>query len=69
MKNVKDLKKKFIEECKKKLQSKKISQKDISKSTGLSDSTIKDFFDNKSDTKLLNVIKILNFLNTELKVK
>lgn len=69
MKNVMSLKKKFIEECKKKLQSKRMSQKDISKNTGLSDSTIKDFFDNKSDTKLSNVIKILNSLNAELKVK
>ena len=44
MKDVKKLKKKFIDECNSKLQSKKKTKGDISKSSELSDSTIKDFF-------------------------
>lgn len=69
MKNVSNLYKRFIDECNNKIKSKKIMPKSIVKATGLSDSTIKDFLKGKSDAKIKTVIKIINAMNSELRIK
>ena len=69
MKKIQDVKKKFIEECKKKFESSNIKKEDITKMTGLSSSTVDDFFKGKSDFKISTALKILNVLKAKILIK
>jgi len=68
MKNNKKLKKEFIKKCKAKLKSKGILEKEVAKKINMTEETIKAFFNNKNDTKLSTLIKILACLDTTLKI-
>lgn len=68
MKNVEKLKKDFIKKCKLKLSKSRKTTKDIALNIGIGQSTVDDFFNNKSNSKLETIIKILNSINCELKV-
>ena len=69
MKDIKKMKKDFVKLCNAKLKSKKVDIKDISKKMNIEKGSLEKFFKNQSNASLNTILKILSYLDSDLKIK
>ncbi len=69
MKEVVKMKKDFIKLCEAKRKSKKAEIKDISKKMHIEKESLEKFFKNQNNVTLNTVLKILSYLDYDLKIK
>ena len=69
MKDIKKMKKDFVKLCIAKLKSKKVDIKDISKKMNIEKGSLEKFFKNQSNASLNTILKILSYLDSDLKIK
>lgn len=69
MKEVVKMKKEFIKLCEAKRKSKKAEIKDISKKMHIEKESLEKFFKNQNNVTLNTVLKILSYLDSDLKIK
>ena len=69
MKEITKMKKDFIKLCEAKRKSKKADIKDISRKMHIEKESLEKFFKNKNNVTLNTVLKILSYLDSDLKIK
>ena len=69
MKDIKKMKKDFIKLCETKRKSKKANIQDISKKMHIEKGSLEKFFKGENNLTLNTILKILSYLDSDLKIK
>ena len=69
MKNIEKMKKDFVTLCEQKRKSKNAKISDISKKMNIEKESLEKFFKNQNNIKIKTVLKILCYLDSDLKIK
>lgn len=69
MKNIKKMKKDFVNLCNEKRKKKKVDIAEISRKMSIEKGSLEKFFNNQSNATLNTILKILCYLDLELKIK